>query len=296
MFWPKSGTRETKVSSSRVHELPTRDLLKVSVEYLDTCAVVRARHHPIFSLGNWCSLGEVRSEGERPLRVAIIEDDPDTQEYITIYLESEGYEVVTSATGADGIAQIRRYDPDVVILDIQLPEMNGWDVCQQIRSFTNVPILMVSSVAQEEEDIIRGLGVGADDYLLKPLRPTILKARLTALLRRSVDVSWRKGRVAYVDERLMIDLHREEVVVDGQRVTLSFLDYQLLSLLVRNINHVVSSLDIIETLWSESIQDEYTQYARIYIGRLRKIIEPDPSNPRYIVTERGIGYRFVSQV
>jgi two-component system KDP operon response regulator KdpE len=230
------------------------------------------------------------------LRVAIIEDDPDTQEYITIFLESEGYEVFASDTGAEGIEQIKRHDPDVVMLDIQLPGMNGWDVCQQIRSFTNVPILIISSVAQEEEDIIRGLGLGADDYLLKPIRPTILKARLTALLRRSVDVSWRKGRVAYVDERLTIDLHREEVVVDGQRVTLSFLDYQLLSLLVRNINHVVSSLDIIETLWSETGQEDYAQYVRIYIGRLRKIIEPDPSNPRYILTERGIGYRFVSQV
>ncbi len=230
------------------------------------------------------------------MRVAIIEDDPDTQEYITIFLESEGYEVFASVTGAEGIEQIKRHDPDVVMLDIQLPGMNGWDVCQQIRSFTNVPILIISSVAQEEEDIIRGLGLGADDYLLKPIRPTILKARLTALLRRSVDVSWRKGRVAYVDERLTIDLHREEVVVDGQRVTLSFLDYQLLSLLARNINHVVSSLDIIETLWSETGQEDYAQYVRIYIGRLRKIIEPDPSNPRYILTERGIGYRFVSQV
>ena len=230
------------------------------------------------------------------MRVAIIEDDPDTQEYITIYLESEGYEVFASDTGPEGIEQIKRHDPDVVMLDIQLPGMNGWDVCQQIRSFTNVPILIISSVAQEEEDIIRGLGLGADDYLLKPIRPTILKARLTALLRRSVDVSWRRGRVAYVDERLTIDLHREEVVVDGQRVTLSFLDYQLLSILVRNINHVVSSLDIIETMWSESGQEDYAQYVRIYIGRLRKIIEPDPSNPRYIVTERGIGYRFISQV
>lgn len=230
------------------------------------------------------------------MRVVIIDDDPDTQEYITLFLESEGFDAYSAQNGVDGLRLTQECDPDLVILDIQLPQMDGWDTCKQIRSFSGVPVLMISAIARDEADIIHGLKIGADDFLIKPLHPRLLMARIDALLRRSHNVAWRDSHRVYIDSHLKIDLHRQEVFVRGERVPLSFLEYRLLDLLVNNANHAVPTLQIIEELWSERVADDYARYVRIYVGRLRKLIEPDLRQPRYIVTEHGFGYRFNPQL
>lgn len=226
----------------------------------------------------------------------IIDDDPDTHEVISSYLKSEGFSIHSAYSGLTGIEMARQRHPDLVILDVRLPQVDGWEVCQKIRTFSGVPILMISAVAQQDEDIVYGLSIGADDYVVKPIRPKVLKARIQALLRRSINMGWRTDRQGYIDQYLMVDLQRQQLFVDGQRVRLSSLEYLLLELLIRNAGYPVPMEEIIEELWSERANDTFAKYVRIYVKRLRDIIEPDPDTPRYILTEYGFGYWFEPQI
>lgn len=230
------------------------------------------------------------------MRIILIDDDTDTHDFLVPYLEAEGFNVHSAYTGYTGLQLVKRNDPDLVILDVRLPQTDGWVICQRIRSFSSVPILMISAIAQRDEDIVYGLNIGADDYLTKPIRPRVLGARVSALLRRNSYVNRRNHRHAYIDYHLMIDLDRQQLRVQGERLSLSALEYRLLELLVRNADYPVPTLEIIEELWSETVGDDYARYVRIYIKRLREMIEPDPRNPRYIVTEHGFGYSFSPQV
>ncbi len=227
------------------------------------------------------------------MRIVLIDDDSDTHEFLIPFLKAHGFDTYSAYSGGEGLDLIRRYDPDLIILDIQLPEIDGWEICQRIRYQSNLPILMISAVAQEDEDVIRGLSLGADDYLLKPLRLNVFEARLKALLRRSMETTWRNDRQAYIDDHLMISLHRKQVSVNGRPVSLSSLEYLVLAMLVRNKGFVVSTLDLVDELWAESVNDDYARYIRVYIKRLRDIIEPDPQNPEYLINEHGVGYKFV---
>lgn len=229
------------------------------------------------------------------MRILIVDDDADTHEFITPYLQAQGFDTCSAYTGLGGLQMVQEYDPDLVILDIQLPQLDGWEVCQKIRSFSDVPVVIISAVAREEDDMIRGLNLGADDYLTKPLRPNMLKARLQAVLRRSTSPRWRDERRAYVDAHLTVDLYRHQVYVEGQRVPLSALEYRLLEILVSHAGHSVPTLEIVERLWSDAVDDDYARYVRIYVKRLREVIEPDPAAPVYIVTEHGFGYSFLPQ-
>ena len=229
------------------------------------------------------------------MRIVLIDDDPDTHAFLVPFLKTQGFDTYSAYSGEEGLGLVQQFDPDLIMLDVQLPGLNGWEVCQRIRDHSNLPILMMSSVAQDDEDIIRGLSFGADDYLLKPIRLNLLGARLQALLRRSMETTWRSNKRSYLDSHLMISLHREQVSVEGKSVSLSSLEYLLLAILVRNKGFVVSTLDIVDELWAESIDDEYARYVRVYIKRLRDIIEPDPRKPKYIINEHGLGYKFVPQ-
>ncbi len=226
------------------------------------------------------------------MRTVLIDDDSDTHEFLVPYLKSQGLDTFSAYDGSTGLQVIHRRDPDLVILDIQLPEVDGWEVCQRIRSFSNVPILLISAVAKEEDDIIRGLTLGGDDYLTKPIRLEVFGAHLRALLRRSTDTVWRSDRQAYIDDHLVIDLYRQQVYVKKSRVSLSSLEFRLLELLVRNRGVPVPTIEIVQELWADASEDDYLQYVRIYIRRLREIIEPDARNPQYIINEWGVGYRF----
>ncbi len=197
--------------------------------------------------------------------------------------------------GPEALESLRHFAPDLVLLDVRLPSLDGWQVLRQLRAFSDVPVMMITAVAREDEDIVHGLDLGADDYLTKPFSLKVLRARVQALLRRS---AWRDSdwvRSTYVDHHLMIDLRRDVVTVGGERVSMSSLEYRLLRLLVANANQAIPTLEIIEKLWAEEADETYMPYVRIYISRLREIIEPDSRNPQYIVTEHGFGYRFVGQ-
>ena len=229
------------------------------------------------------------------MRIVLIDNDPDTHGFVTPYLARHGLDVLSAYTGPEGLKLVQNRDPDAVILDVELPYLDGWEVCRRIRVFSSVPIMMISAVARDDADIIRGLSIGADDYMTKPLYLRMLDARLKALLRRSHSVTWREARQAYIDNRLVIDLHREQVLVNGKAVSLTALEYGLLALLVRNAGQVIPTIAIVEELWSEAVIDDYGRYVRIYVKRLREIIEPNPGAPRYILNEHGVGYRFVPQ-
>lgn len=230
------------------------------------------------------------------MRVVIIDDDIDTHDFLIPYLKSEGFDTYSAFSGKTGLKSVQSKDPDLIVLDVQLPQVDGWDVCRSIRSFSGVPILMISAIAQEDDDVVRGLSLGADDYLLKPIRLNIFGARLRALLRRSANPAWQVNKLAYIDDRLMIDLYRRQVYVRGSRISLSSLEFRLLELLVSNRNHTVPTLEIVEELWSDQTTSEYMHYVRIYVQRLREALEADPHHPEYIITEHGLGYQFVAHV
>lgn len=224
--------------------------------------------------------------------IILIDDEPDTHEFLGWYLESEGFTVRSAYNGMDGLALMNRHSPDLVILDVFMPQLGGYEICERIRQFSDVPIVMISAVARHENDIIHGLNIGADDFMPKPVRLDLLRARINALLRRRAYQPHNR-RQMYVDAHLTIDLDREEVYVCGERVQLSPLEFRLLALLVGNAGYAVPTVEVIEELWSETDYEDYARYVRIYIGRLRESIEPDPRNPRYLITEHGFGYRFV---
>lgn len=229
------------------------------------------------------------------MHIIIIDDEPETHTLFTAFLESKGFEVHSAYNGQEGIVLTQSVDPDLVILDVAMPGVDGWQVCAQIRAFSSVPVLMVSAHEKEDTDIVEGLNVGADDYVEMPVSLPILEARINALLRRSSNVTWRYARQAYIDSHLKIDLHRQEVMVGGKLVSLSSLEYRMLELLVSNADRTVTNPEIIDALW-ENVEEDHVRYVRIYIGRLRKILEPEPRHPTYIITEHGFGYRFNPQV
>ena len=217
--------------------------------------------------------------------IVVIDDDPDTQDILSLYLKSEGFHLFPALTGLEGLQLVKQHDPDLVILDVLLPQMDGWETCKNLRSFSSVPILMISAAHKDDEDVVRGLNAGADDYISKPIKPSLLKARVNALLRRSNHVEPTPGRSVYIDTHLRVDTHRQQVFVQGNRLSLSSLEYRLLEILVVNAPTAIPMVEIVEELWSEEVDNSYAQYVRIYIGRLRKHIEPNPQKPRYIITE-----------
>src|SRR5574341_331580 len=229
------------------------------------------------------------------MRILIIDDDSEGTEYVSTFLRLEGFTVHTATYGDDGLKLFRSLAPDLVILDILLPDIDGHALCRQIRSITDVPILIFSGYAVDVQDQIRGLDCGADDYLTKPVDFDLLKAHITALLRRSTQVNGCPNPQNYADGYLAVDIDNQQVRINGQHISLSGLDYQLLELLVCNADQTVPTLEIVESLWPGQIHDDDTAELRTYIKRLREKIEPDPTHPRYIVNEHGLGYRFVRQ-
>lgn len=221
--------------------------------------------------------------------VLIVEDDETFRYLLGEQLESQDYQVLMAEDGEQGVEMARQRQPDLVLLDVLMPGMDGWEVCRRIRAFSDVPIMMLTC-RTTELDKVRGLELGADDYLTKPVGQMELVARIRALLRRSY-LSTSPDQMVRVDQRLAVDRLRSQVYVDGEAIDLSAIEFKLLSCFLDHPNRVLSHRALLTQVWGWEYDGE-VDYLKVYVHHLRKKIEPDPRRPVYIVTERGLGYRF----
>jgi DNA-binding response OmpR family regulator len=229
------------------------------------------------------------------MKVMIVDDEPAIRDALARKLKREGFETVLCQDGLEGLRAFHTERPDLVILDIVMPEgMDGLTVCRRIREVADTPVMMLSAQAVNEDDIIEGLTAGADEYLIKPVRLNEFVARVQALLRRS-NMTGIETEQRYDDGYLSIDLHRRHVHVNGRKVHLTPTEFKLLAVLMENSGRVVPQRSLLEQVWGrEYIDDVY--YPRVYISQLRRKIERDAANPLYILTEHRIGYRFEKQM
>jgi two-component system KDP operon response regulator KdpE len=206
-------------------------------------------------------------------------------------LELEGYHVVEAGNGIEALDQVRKHMPDLVIMDIMMPKMDGFETLRLLREISTVPVILLT-VKGEEEDRIRGLELGADDYVTKPFSPRELISRVNAVLRRADWPSPAPRTILAIDDRLSVDFNRHQVIVNDNRIDLRPTEYRLLTHLIQNAGWVVPHETLLAKVWGYEYRDE-THYLRLYINYLRKKIEEDPAKPKYILTERGVGYRFI---
>jgi DNA-binding response OmpR family regulator len=224
--------------------------------------------------------------------ILVIDDDHDLTVMLKAQLERRNYRVVVAANGREGLQKAYQARPDLIILDIMMPEMDGWEVCQRLRELSNVPIIMLTA-RNIKGDIVKGLESGADDYLTKPFSAAELEARIQAVLRRSESNDGKsKSRSSfYSNGYLTIDFDRRTVKVRGEVIELTPTEFKLLSCLVRNEGRVLPHRYLLTEVWGPEYADE-VDYVKLYVRYLRLKIEEDPSEPVYIQTEWGIGYRF----
>jgi len=227
--------------------------------------------------------------GDKKL-ILVVDDEPRMLKFVRMNLELEGFRVIEATNGLEALEKVREHIPDLVLLDVMMPGMDGFETLEEIRRISTVPVIMLT-VRSEEDDLIRGLELGADDYVTKPFSPRELASRIRAVLRR-VEMALPSERTIVIDDDLSVDFQRREVIVRGKRVKLRPTEYRLLYHLIANAGWVMPHEMLLSKVWGHEYRDD-TQLLRLYITYLRQKIEPDPSHPKYILTERGIGYRFV---
>jgi two-component system KDP operon response regulator KdpE len=227
----------------------------------------------------------------RNRRILVVDDEERMVRFIRLNLEHDGFQVIEAFRGAQAIQRLRDAMPEVVLLDVMMPDIDGFEVLKMIREISQVPVIMLTAKG-EEDDRVRGLELGADDYITKPFSPRELVSRVRAVLRRVDASSGGIHGLIEVDDRLKIDFDRREVWVDGQLAKLRPTEYRLLYHLVQNAGWVVTHDQLLAKVWGYEYRDE-PHYVRLYINYLRQKLEEDPANPKYILTERGVGYRFV---
>jgi len=223
--------------------------------------------------------------------ILVVDDESRMVRFVRMNLELEGYRVAEAGTGMEALEKVRDELPDLVLLDVMMPEMDGFETLERLREISTVPVIMLT-VKGDEEDRIRGLELGADDYVTKPFSPRELASRIRAVLRRAEMPAPIAKTAIQIDDRLSVDFRQREVIVDGEPVRLRPTEYRLLYHLVNNAGWVMTHEMLLSKVWGYEYRDE-TGLLRLYITYLRKKIEPISSDPRYIFTERGVGYRFV---
>ncbi|MBK7219116.1 MAG: response regulator transcription factor [Candidatus Promineofilum sp.] len=230
-------------------------------------------------------------ESAGPQLILIVDDELRMRRFIRMNMELEGYQVIEAENGLHALDQIRQFTPDLAVMDVMMPEMDGFETLKLLREISTVPVILLT-VRDDEEDITRGLALGADDYITKPFSPRVLTSRVAAVLRRAHWPAPPPRTVLRIDDRLSVDFNRHQVIVNGERIDLRPTEYRLLNHLIQNAGWVVPHDTLLAKVWGYEYRDE-THYLRLYINYLRKKIEEDPANPHYILTERGVGYRFI---
>ncbi len=219
-------------------------------------------------------------------RVLVVDDEPQIVRGVKVVLRHGGFEVDTAETCASALDRIALRSPDVVVLDLMLPDGSGIDVCREIRSWSRLPIIVLSAIGDEREKV-RALDAGADDYMTKPFGPDELLARLRALLRRTGPET---GEPAVTVGRLTIDLAARRVLRDDEEVHLTPMEFALLRELALHCGKLVTHRQLLQAVWGPRYTTE-THYLRVYVGRIRAKLELDPARPRFITTDAGVGYR-----
>lgn len=225
------------------------------------------------------------------MQILVVDDEARMIDFIRMNLEVEGFKVLAARNGIEALDMVRKHILDLIILDVMMPQLDGFETLRMLREFSNVPVIMLTAKG-EEEDKVRGLELGADDYVTKPFGARELVSRVKAVLRRANIVVDPSQAILKIDDRLSIDFNRREVIVEGKHIKLRPTEYRLLYHLVENAGWTVPHEQLLAKVWGYEYRDE-THYVRLYINYLREKIEEDPANPKYILTERGIGYRFV---
>src|SRR5512147_79496 len=224
-------------------------------------------------------------------RILVVDDEERMVRFIRMNLEHDGFQVSEAFNGKQAIQRLRDINPDLILLDVMMPDIDGFEVLETIREISQVPVIMLTAKG-EEDDRVRGLELGADDYITKPFSPREMVSRVRAVLRRTETTTSATHGLIEVDEHLKLDFDRREVWLDGELVQLRPTEYRLLYHLVQNAGWVIPHDQLLAKVWGYEYRDE-PHYVRLYINYLRKKLEKDPSNPKYILTERGVGYRFI---
>jgi two-component system KDP operon response regulator KdpE len=226
--------------------------------------------------------------------ILLIEDEKQMRRFLRVTLQSEAYGVLEAETAADGLTQAATRNPDVVLLDLGLPDMDGLEVIEKLRDWSAVPIIVISA-REQEGDKIKALDRGADDYLTKPFGAGELLARIRAALRRAAPTSREQGESVFVAEELRIDFLKRQVYCGTREVHLTPIEYRLLTVLVKNAGRVMTHRQILKEVWGPPYVEQ-THYLRVFMNQLRKKIEADSTRPHFLLNEPGIGYRFKSNL
>jgi two-component system KDP operon response regulator KdpE len=222
--------------------------------------------------------------------VLVVDDEPRVLQFTKMNLELEGFRVITAADGYEAIDKVVKELPDLVVLDVMMPHMDGFETLKRIREISSVPVIFLT-VKGTEFDRVHGLDLGADDYMTKPFSPRELASRIRAVLRRTeAKIPAAKSEIV-VDDELRINFEQRKVIVRGQEIKLRPTEYRLLYQLVSNAGQVLTNETLLSRVWGPEYRDE-DHYVRLYITYLRQKIEKDTKNPKYILSERGFGYRF----
>ena len=227
---------------------------------------------------------------EPPATILLIEDELQMRRFLRVTLQSEKYSVLEAETAADGLAQAATRNPDVVLLDLGLPDMDGLEVIEKLREWTAVPVIVISA-REQEGDKIKALDGGADDYLTKPFGAGELLVRIRVALRHAAPKSQDQGEAVFTAKDLRIDFLKRQVFHGAREIHLTPIEYRLLTVLVRNAGRVMTHRQILKEVWGPPYVEQ-THYLRVFMNQLRKKIETDSTRPRFLLNEPGVGYRF----
>lgn len=221
-------------------------------------------------------------------RILVVDDEPLYIHLLQVNLKAEGYEVITGNNGEEALEKVSSQHPDLAILDIMMPKLDGITTCERIRQFSNIPIIMLTARG-EEQDRVRGLNAGADDYVVKPFSATELVARVRAVLRRAQNQDQDTQNRYFVHDNLRIDFARAEVWKENKPVFLSATEYRLLIQFAHNVGQVLTAEDLLVAIWGPQYRDD-KEILWVSIARLRQKLEDNPHQPKHIVTRSGLGY------
>ncbi|GAH26449.1 unnamed protein product, partial [marine sediment metagenome] len=223
-------------------------------------------------------------------RILVVDDEPGVIRALQASLEANGFEILTATDGSEALEVIDKELPDLLILDIIMPKMDGFEVCRRVRQRSEIPIIMLSA-RQSEEDKVQCLNLGSDDYISKPFSMNEVVARVKAVLRRTTRIDTTSAQPSFTCGSLTIDFAKRRVTIAGNEVRLTPTEFSLLQELTLNADKVLTHTHLLKTVWGPEYGQE-REYLRVFVGRLRAKLEPNPLDPKYIVTVPGVGYKF----